>query len=164
MLFLLTASDKILHFQKHIEGIKNYNLLNKKFIVPFLLATIITEFYISLTFLFYKVSLFNASLVISIIIIYSLGVIINLIRGNNNIPCSCGTILENDQLNSGIIIRNIVLIGIVIYVYFFREQHLNALTFWEFITAYIYSILTLMLLVLLKQINRIKSMLYKLSN
>ncbi|QWJ09315.1 hypothetical protein J5V76_28760 (plasmid) [Bacillus mycoides] len=54
--------------------------------------------------------------------VYSLGVIINLLRGKSNISCGCGGSLESNHLSWPLIIRNLIFIIFFLFTYTFETK------------------------------------------
>ncbi|WP_440705767.1 MauE/DoxX family redox-associated membrane protein [Heyndrickxia oleronia] len=118
-LFITTAFDKIKNWNKHKISISQYKLLPKRFITYFLFLMVVSELMIAILFYFFSVNIFSVSLLTVIILIYTSAVFINLIRGNTEINCGCGSFLENQELNYGIVIRNIFILGFAFIPFFY---------------------------------------------
>lgn len=122
LLFLSTALVKTFNFNKHFILIGNYHLLRPSLIYPFLILVIIIELYSSYFFMISELSLMNIMIVITLLLIYTFAILVNLIKGNKNINCGCGGVLENDSLNYGIVIRNITLIIIIVTAFLIQKN------------------------------------------
>jgi hypothetical protein len=119
-LFLMTSADKIRNWRNHIISIKLYRILPNHFSVPILIIFFVTEIFISVSLLSHNITLINIVVAILLLLIYTTAVAINLIRNNKDISCGCGSIFESDRLHIGILYRNMLLVIILFFIYFFR--------------------------------------------
>lgn len=120
ILFLTTAVDKVIHFNKHLSYLSSYRIIPSPFIRPLLLLFIFTELFLSYSFLSINITFICLFVALGLLFTYTLAIVINLIRGNTNINCGCGSILENDRLSYGLVFRNILLILIVIVIFLIK--------------------------------------------
>lgn len=118
-LFVATAFDKMKNWQNHHFSISQYKLLPKRLIKYFLLIIIGLELMIAFLFYFFSVNIYSIGLITVTLLIYTSAVVINLIRGNTAINCGCGSLLENKELNYGIVVRNffIILLSFIPFLY-----------------------------------------------
>lgn len=111
ILFFLTMVDKVTHWKEHKRSTLKYNLLPQMLVSPALAVFVFVELYISGSLLiFQNMRLASLSMII-LVLIYTGAVIVNLIRGNTDHSCGCGSVLESERLHWGIVLRNGLLIG-----------------------------------------------------
>jgi hypothetical protein len=116
-LFISSFIDKLLHWKNHYKTAEGYKIISGIFLKVILAFFLLIEIYIGMSMFIFKMSLLNVVMAIVLITIYTLAVIFNLLRGNTEISCGCGGLLESPKLHWGIVIRNIFLIGIIALLY-----------------------------------------------
>lgn len=131
ILFLLTATDKVLHWNTHINTVINYRILHNSLIKPITILMIIAEFYICVSLLFKGANYYNLFVFLSLLIVYTTAIVINLVRGNVNMSCGCGSVFESSNLNFGLVIRNSLLVLVYLFVFLNNEYTLSQLNFYD---------------------------------
>ena len=120
IIFLLTSLDKIIHWGQHIDAMERYSIIRMPYIKIFLFLFTLGELYVSITLIFNRATISNTVIFFVLIIIYTLAVAINLIRGNNSISCGCGSVLENDRLSVSLVYRNFMFMVVFGLLFHFR--------------------------------------------
>jgi hypothetical protein len=120
-LFLTTAFDKIIDFKGSIIDIQNYNILPKFLIKPFIFIMILIHIFLSYNLLFSRMVKFSLILAGITILIYTIAVFINLIKGNK-VACGCKGMAGNKIISQETILRNIVLIVGICIIYWFKPE------------------------------------------
>lgn len=117
IMFLTTSTDKVMHWRKHLGSMEDYKIIKGALIKWFLVLFVIGELFISFSLFLTGITFLNFMVFLLILFTYSLAILINLLRGNTNISCGCGSVLDHDHLSIGLIIRNLCLIAIYIFLY-----------------------------------------------
>ncbi|OUA87631.1 MauE/DoxX family redox-associated membrane protein [Bacillus thuringiensis] len=111
IIFLSSSLDKILNWKKHFFTAEKYKIVTGMSLTIILITLVIMELIIGIILLIQtNISLILILLFNFLLCCYSLVVLYSLLKGNSNISCGCGGLLESDKLHLGIIIRNIVII------------------------------------------------------
>lgn len=165
LLFLLTAIDKLSHWKEHIHAIDDYQIIRSSLTTLFLVLFTTGELIVSISLLVVGPLFFNISIGILLLVVYSVAVAINLRRGNTQLSCGCGSVLENGQLSGSLIIRNVLLIAISAFMLIFNQFSLQSLNLFERIPVFLLSLSTLLIYGIiqhvLKDIKILKTILYK---
>jgi uncharacterized membrane protein YphA (DoxX/SURF4 family) len=110
VIFFSSGFQKLKEIESHKGVIEDYRILPTKFVPLFAriepVLEILSSICIFLSF-FFTVNLY---ICIFLLIMYSLAVIINLIRGRREISCGCGGIVGKHNLSWWIVFRNLLLI------------------------------------------------------
>lgn len=104
ILFFLTAIDKLKHWYNHIGNMKSYRIIHGSLIKPLLFLFLIGELFISISLVVTGITLYNSIIFYTLLFTYTSAVLINLVRGNQQISCGCGSVLDSEQLSSILII------------------------------------------------------------
>ncbi|MED1436324.1 MULTISPECIES: MauE/DoxX family redox-associated membrane protein [Bacillus cereus group] len=118
-IFISTIYSKVVQREKHIEVIRNYKIVVDKWIIPFFYLNISLEIIIVVglaTKLFVILSIVISLLLINM---YTIAIIINLLRGRKNITCGCGGIVGDSSLSVLLVLRNgilLMLCGLALYI------------------------------------------------
>lgn len=161
-MFILTASDKLLHWNKHTNVMKNYRILKDVFIIPSMMVMVLLEFFICISLFFYGANLYNLIVFLSLISAYTTAIIINLYRGNTNISCGCGSFLESSNLSYKLVLRNLSLIVLFLFIFLNAEYKITQLTFYEGSVLLILSICLILLWSIIKEFLESKKTLKKI--
>ncbi|GIO27417.1 MauE/DoxX family redox-associated membrane protein [Ornithinibacillus bavariensis] len=162
MIFLLTATDKIIHWNTHIDTIKNYRIVKDSLIKPLTVLMIVAEYFICISLLLMRANYYNLLVFLLLIIVYTVAIVINLFRGNVNISCGCGSILESSNLNFWLVIRNAFLILVYLLVFINSEYTITQLTFYEASFTVFVSICLIMIWAIIKEFIAGKKVLDKI--
>lgn len=132
IMFLLTSLDKIIHWHAHLASVKEYEIIkNPTFIKFAVLSFVICELFMSLSLFFIGVTYYNTIVFFVLLFIYSVAVSINLYKGNLNISCGCGSVMDHDQLSGRLIYRNLFLMLFYLFLFIFRNVSLVNLSLFE---------------------------------
>lgn len=113
-LFLTTGYEKLVDKEKHFAILKEYRILPKNYIRLLGTIEIYTELITGamlLIGLFLKVFVLIS---ITLFLIYSSAISINLIKGKKEISCGCGGIVGHHHLSWKLVIRNFIFIILAI--------------------------------------------------
>lgn len=115
-LFFLSAFDKLYNSKNSRKAITNYGFsesIAKKLYMPLAIFEFILAFsYLISGIMFYNLFLTSAFLICSSVLIMK-----NIRKGNRNMACGCGGILENEELSATIIYRNGAILLLILYLY-----------------------------------------------
>lgn len=164
LIFLTSMLHKIFYWKNHIDSMVKYKILKEGWVLPFALFFMTCEAFISLSLIFTGINFYNFLCVFLILVVYSLAVIINLSRGHKMISCGCGGVLENKQLNLGIVLRNLLLISIIFLLFIFEQKDFeNPLSYIQKTICTMLSIYTLIIITLLKEAKHLKKVIKKIN-
>jgi hypothetical protein len=113
---LIGVVEKLVNNKKHLGIIFRFDLLSKEWVLPIFIVSLLAELYVSVSFLINQIQFGAIFIFVSMLVIYSLAIGINLFRGNIDFDCGCGGILENSKLTGWIIVRNMFLIVAAIMI------------------------------------------------
>ncbi|SFD13753.1 Methylamine utilisation protein MauE [Bacillus sp. 491mf] len=120
LLFSISILDKVLKFKEHLLIVKNYKLIPEYTVAPFTIITIFLELYLSCCLFLLNVRLLTVIIGTTLLLVYTVGISINLLRKHTNISCGCGGILNSKQLSVTLVWRNVALIS-SLWVTFFAN-------------------------------------------
>lgn len=123
LLFVTTFISKIIHWKEHKQTMASYKILPAKVISISLLFFLINEAVIAFSALLVGWRPFNGILATILLLIYTLAIGINLLRGRRDLACGCGGVLENERLHYGLVVRNLLLITAVVFLSFTSKVH-----------------------------------------
>ena len=140
--FLTSGGAKLLNLQSFVETVRRFELLPDSlarfvgYVLPF------TEVMLGLLLLvdFYRVLLLGIA--VALLLTFSFGMAVNLIRGKTDISCGCfGS--SKESLTWFLVVRNVVIIGVALTASLtaagsvgFGERALAVLTVASLITSY----------------------------
>lgn len=113
-IFISSGVSKIMNFEKHIITIDNYKVLPQS-LIPFLSKFEITiELFVSVLLylgLFQKMAIM---LMIFMLVVYSLAISVNLLKGRDDISCGCNGVIGDHRISWWLVLRNLgfVVLGI----------------------------------------------------
>lgn len=116
LMLISSAIQTMLNFKTHILLVENYKIIPLKFVKLFSIIELIFKSIFSALLImgiFQKVS---ASFIIFLLFIYTLAILINLLRKRKNISCGCGGIIGNHNLSWFLILRNFILIMLTFFL------------------------------------------------
>ncbi|MEJ8548725.1 MauE/DoxX family redox-associated membrane protein [Brevibacillus borstelensis] len=116
-LFISTSVAKFRKPQEHMLTVKEYRILSSFLLYPFARAEMIVEF---LTGILLFLGMFQktvALLAVFLLAIYSLAIVVNLLRGRKEISCGCGGAAGDHPISWFLVLRNFLLIGMGICLY-----------------------------------------------
>ncbi|EMI9087093.1 hypothetical protein COD05_05225 [Bacillus cereus] len=115
-LFLTSSISKLLHFSKHVVIVGEYKILPKKFIKFFSRMEVSLALICSISLILGLLQLWVGAILLLLLIMYTIGIIVNLYRKRTNISCGCGGIVGDHNLSWTLVFRNIFLVGLIIFL------------------------------------------------
>ncbi|XKK34000.1 DoxX family membrane protein [Bacillus sp. A17A.1] len=116
ILFLSTAISKILDFKKHVIIVKEYEIIPHKLAKFFSIFEVILEFSCAILLLLGLFPIIAGLGLFILLVLYTMGIVINLLRKRTTISCGCGGIAGNHHLSWFLVLRNIVLLTVVSFL------------------------------------------------
>ncbi|WP_226535519.1 MauE/DoxX family redox-associated membrane protein [Fictibacillus halophilus] len=116
-IFLSSALHKIMNYRGHKAIVKNYKILPNDLISLFVFLEVISEFTFSIFFLIGLFTNYAAIGLAILLIAYSIAILMNIVRGNNEISCGCGGVIGEHKITYKLIVRNLLILLGVIVVY-----------------------------------------------
>ncbi|MYL43941.1 MauE/DoxX family redox-associated membrane protein [Virgibacillus salexigens] len=115
IVFLTSSIDKIFKYKEFIIDIQNYKILPSKSEKVFAIVVILSQLFCAFNFIFYQMNYINLGIALTLILCFTIAIIINLFR-NNKINCGCGGIVGDKQISWSTIARNFFLILIILVI------------------------------------------------
>jgi len=115
-MFITSAIGKITQFSDHQKIIKAYKIVPLSMTKPFAILDIAFEIIVGvllMTFMIPEITLFLASF---LLLLYSVAITINLLRGRTELDCGCGGIVGDNKISPILVIRNIGLIVVLFFI------------------------------------------------
>ncbi|KXY27344.1 MULTISPECIES: MauE/DoxX family redox-associated membrane protein [Bacillus] len=125
ILFLSTAISKISDFKKHVIIVKEYEIIPQKLAKSFSIFEVILEFSCASLLLLGLFPVISGLVLFILLVLYTTGIVINLLKKRTTISCGCGGIAGNHHLSWFLVFRNIVLLTVV---YFLLKNQTNLLS------------------------------------
>lgn len=118
-IFLFSAISKMQNYSMHREIVESYQILPKILISITTLFFIIAEVMASILIIFHTAFL-NIAIItlITLTLIYSLAILVNLIRGRRDLSCGCGGVLGDHDLSYKLIVRNGLIVLCLLFASF----------------------------------------------
>lgn len=164
LIFVSTSYSKLFHKEKHIESIRNYNIIPNKYInvfFNFIICLELMTIFGLLTKLFIK---FTIIISITLVIMYTSAIIINLLRGRRDISCGCGGIVGNDLLSWWLVLRNMFLLGLCNALLYFNSTNntnYSAINELFFTKTYIVLLMDFSLILFYSCLSQLRSIAFK---
>ncbi|ENQ3108704.1 DoxX family membrane protein [Bacillus cereus] len=115
-LFLSSSISKLLYFSKHVVIVEEYKILPKKFTKFFSRIEVSFELICSISLILGLLQPWVGAILLLLLIMYTIGIIVNLCRKRTNISCGCGGIAGDHNLSWVLAFRNLFLIGLIIFL------------------------------------------------
>lgn len=109
-LFLSTAWSKHKAMAEHIGIVRDYQILPLRLVEPFAKAETYVEFGLGLLLLIGLLQPYAAAGSVGVLMVYTIAIIINLLRGRTEMSCGCGGVAGQHVLSWRLVVRNVVLI------------------------------------------------------
>lgn len=111
LLFLTTGWSKTRQMGEHIGIVEDYRIMPKKLAPLFARLETYVEIALALLLLagFWQVQAALASS--ALLALYTVAIVVNLLRGRTEVSCGCGGAAGNHLLSWWLVLRNLVLIG-----------------------------------------------------
>lgn len=151
IIFALTVIDKILKWRIHISSIENYRLVPNAMHKPMLILMILSELFIVFSLIVIGAKIIVTIVFLTLLTVYTSAIGINVYRGNKNISCGCGNVLESEKLSYKLIIRNLLLMLMFAILALNNQYHISQLNLLEAITLVITAISFILITLILKE-------------
>ncbi|MGE5703269.1 MAG: MauE/DoxX family redox-associated membrane protein [Clostridia bacterium] len=110
-LFASTFFAKWNNLLTHESVVKEYQIVPKAMVRPFVRIDLLLQLCVAVSFLFGLFLPTGAVIAIILLVLYSAAIMINLARGRREISCGCGGLAGNHTLSWALVIRNVCLIA-----------------------------------------------------
>nr|WP_256437631.1 MauE/DoxX family redox-associated membrane protein [Brevibacillus sp. HB1.2] len=117
-IFLTAGYMKIKNIEEHSQVIKEYQLIPNTFIPHVTRFLIIIEIICGIGLYLGMYKNFTLFTSLALLVVYSVAITINLLRGRNEISCGCGGVLGTHNLSWKQVIRNGFLLLLSIWLWF----------------------------------------------
>ncbi|WP_370296304.1 MauE/DoxX family redox-associated membrane protein [Rossellomorea marisflavi] len=115
-IFIFSTASKLLDFKGHKDSIRFYRLIPSILIAPILTILIFLEAFAALLILFNLYRFLGVSILAVLLSIYTIAILINLVRGNSDINCGCGGVIGEHKLSFKLVFRNLILLFVIMLV------------------------------------------------
>jgi len=107
ILLMISGAGKLRDITVFRYAVENYRLLNSQIAAVFAPAFALAELAAGIALVFENTRVYGAMLGLALILLATLAVVINLLRGVDSIECGCGG--EGQRISWGLVLRNICL-------------------------------------------------------
>lgn len=116
ILFISSGVSSLRHWQVHLGIIKDYRILPEPLVQWFAILEHAVKWLVGIFLLLGMHSSLAALTGSGLLLMYSIAVTINLLRGRKELSCGCGGLAGNHLLSWKLIVRNLFLIGMCLWV------------------------------------------------
>ncbi|WP_229168243.1 MauE/DoxX family redox-associated membrane protein [Bacillus cereus] len=118
-LFISTGIDKIKKFSIHQLIIKEFRIIPKNQIRLFTILEIFAEIFIGICLFIGLFHTFTLICAVLLLLVYSVAILVNLLRGRKEISCGCGGVLGNHKLSWTLVVRNLFIgaVSVILLMY-----------------------------------------------
>lgn len=173
LIFISSAVSKIFNFTEHIIVIRKYNIIPNHLVKLFAYLEIMIELSASVLLLFSSYVYVSSMAIILLLMVYTFALTINLTRGNTDLSCGCSGVLGNHAITWWLPIRNIFMIvtlvmiiaadqQIVLIELFFSFETIRQISFEDFLSTILASILLVMFYAVFNHLITLSSVLEKI--
>ena len=106
LIFFSSGIEKIKEIKKHEGAVADFKILPSKFVPLFSRIDPILEIIISVCIFFSFFLKFNIFSCLILLVIYTIAIVINLLRGRYEISCGCGGVVGTHSLSWWLVGRN----------------------------------------------------------
>ncbi|WP_337983213.1 MauE/DoxX family redox-associated membrane protein [Lysinibacillus sp. C5.1] len=121
IIFFSSSISKYNTLDKHIGIIENYKVLPPSWSSVVGKLDVLVEFCLGILLLLGLFQFLSGLIAGGLLLIYTMAIVINIMRGRKEISCGCGGVLGNHNLSWKLVIRNIILVSICILVSLNKE-------------------------------------------
>lgn len=121
IIFISSSISKYINFEKHIGIIEDYKILPPNWSKSLGNLDFSIEFVIGILLLLGLFQFWSGVIGSGLLLIYTIAIVINILRGRTEISCGCGGVMGNHNLCWKLVIRNISLISICIVISLNKE-------------------------------------------
>lgn len=106
IVFFLSGTEKLAKQEEHRRLLFNYHILSMKQIKLFL--PVLASFEIVIGLLLFSLQLSNVAIAgaMGLMVIFTVAITINLLRGRKDISCGCGGVMGNHKISWWLVVRN----------------------------------------------------------
>ncbi|WP_410503366.1 MauE/DoxX family redox-associated membrane protein [Exiguobacterium acetylicum] len=145
-MFLTSAISKMRTFDQHKKIIHSYDILPSKTVHYFAYIDVAFELFLAAMLL----SILNLPIVsilsIALLLLYTIAISINLIRGKVDLDCGCGGIVGENKISWKLVIRNMFISLILVFLYVSSN---NFTTDWSIVFLIVHLVLIQTILLIL---------------
>lgn len=110
-IFLSAGWAKLAKIDKHAAIVKGYRLLPSRLLVPFVWFEAVAECLVGGLFFTGFYLRVSALIAACLLILYCIGITINVLRGRTEIDCGCGGVIGNHRLSMSLVFRNLIFLA-----------------------------------------------------
>ncbi|PMC36385.1 hypothetical protein CJ195_16490 [Bacillus sp. UMB0899] len=125
LIFFTSLFEKVSRTKESLEHIAAYKIIPNKFVSPFFIFTMLLHLLVTIIFLSRIYLSIGTLIAISLIIIYTIAIIVNLIR-KEKIDCGCLGILGDHIISWKLVFRNLIIIFLIYLSYYLQGFILNS--------------------------------------
>ncbi|MGC4377299.1 MauE/DoxX family redox-associated membrane protein [Fictibacillus sp. Mic-4] len=125
IIFFSSFISKITNLTEHSNVIKSYKILPNKFVMSFAFVEISLEFFSSLLVLLGYLQEIASSILILLLILYSLAISLNLFNGRTRISCGCKGVMGDHKLSWILVLRNLLIICLCYWLTQLKTKYLS---------------------------------------
>jgi Methylamine utilisation protein MauE len=156
LIFFTTFISKVINWKDYKQTIASYKIIPPKGISISLLFFLINEAVIALSALLVGWRPFNAVMATILLLIYTIAISINLLRGRKDLACGCGGVLESERLHYGLVIRNLLFIIAVVLLSFTSKEN-DISDGWLTIGILLVSVALLLITAVISEFNQVRN-------
>ncbi|TKD72286.1 MauE/DoxX family redox-associated membrane protein [Pseudalkalibacillus hwajinpoensis] len=117
LIFLSSAIEKLVNFTKHVVAVKSYEILPDRFARPFSRVEVAIELVSSLLLIIGMFPWISITFLVFLLVLYSYAMVFNLLKGRKEFNCGCGGIMGDHRLSWLLVLRNLIMVLILMYIY-----------------------------------------------
>jgi Methylamine utilisation protein MauE len=126
VLFSAAALDKVIHFQEHLDKVKDYQLIKHPQLLLSLSALLLMlEVFVAVSFLAGWATTLILLTAAALQVVYMGFISISLLRGNRRIACGCGGLLNSSVLSWWLIVRNGFFLLAILAIHVFKGTRIS---------------------------------------
>lgn len=115
-LFISAFLSKISDFTTHLSIIREYQIIPYRWSKSFAYVDLGMQAFVGISMLFGLFTQLGLALALLLLVAYTVAISMNLLKGRRQISCGCGGLAGNHFLSWKLVGRNVVFIGLAIYV------------------------------------------------
>lgn len=117
ILFLSAAVSKLMHFDKHVGVVQDYQIVPERFVRLFSQLEVAAEIAVGMMLWVGLLPGLAALGATGLLVMYGIAISINLLRGRTEVSCGCGGAAGSHQLSWWLVLRNALLLGIGMWLW-----------------------------------------------
>ncbi|MDU5142788.1 MAG: MauE/DoxX family redox-associated membrane protein [Paenibacillus dendritiformis] len=123
LIFISSCVSTLRQWHAHIGIIKDYDLLPEALVKWFAVLEHSVKWLVGMLLFWGSYSSSAAITGSGLLLIYSIAIMINLLRGTREISCGCGGIVGNHSLSWTLVLRNLLLMAMCLWVNQVESQY-----------------------------------------